>query len=132
MLLSLLSSNETQETPNNGSQQIYVIQLNNGDAISFHYYDASEKQKFFRDVEKELAMAMMSSVTAFYEFNSFIGAYLMHAKENYYDIYTSILNNSSLVDAYSTVTYNFSVIAEKIHAYFEWYLVKNILLKFQR
>ena len=34
MLSSLLCSNETQETPNNDSKQIYIIQLNNGDTIS--------------------------------------------------------------------------------------------------
>jgi len=83
-----------------------------------NYFNASEEEKFFRDMEKELAMSVMSSVSAFYQFNAFIGAYLMHAKENYYDIYTGILNNSLLVDAYSAVTYNFSLIAEKTHEYF--------------
>jgi len=83
-----------------------------------NYFNASEEEKFFRNIEKKLAMSVMSSVSAFYQFNAFIGAYLMHAKENYYDIYTGILNNSLLVDAYSTVTYNFSVIAEKTHEYF--------------
>ena len=33
-------------------------------------------------------------------------------------MYTDIINNSLLVESYSTVTYNFSVIAEKIHEYF--------------
>ena len=83
-----------------------------------NYFNASEEEKFFRNIEKKLAMSVMSSVSAFYQFNAFIGAYLMHAKENYYDIYTGILNNSLLVDAYSTVTYHFSVIAEKTHEYF--------------
>ena len=80
--------------------------------------DNEEKEKFFRDMEKELAIGMMSSITAFYEFNSFIGAYLMYAKENHHDMYIDILNNSLLVESYSIVTENFSVIAEKIHEYF--------------
>jgi len=83
-----------------------------------NYYNASSEEKFFRDMERKLAVDMMSSVTAFYQFNSFIGAYLIYAKENYNEVYTDIINNSMLVDSYSTVTYNFSVIAEKIHEYF--------------
>ena len=83
-----------------------------------NYYNASSEEKFFRDMERKLALDMMSSVTAFYQFNSFIGAYLIYAKENYNEVYTDIINNSLLVESYSTVTYNFSVIAEKIHEYF--------------
>ena len=83
-----------------------------------NYFNASSEEKFFRDMEKEFAMSMMSSVTAFYEFNSFIGAYLMYAKENNNEVYTDIINNSLLVESYSTVTYNFSVIVEEIHEYF--------------
>ena len=33
-------------------------------------------------------------------------------------MYTDIINNSLLVESYSTVTDNFSVITEKIHEYF--------------
>ncbi len=33
-------------------------------------------------------------------------------------MYVDILNNSLLVDSYSTVTFNFNVIAEKTHEYF--------------
>ena len=80
--------------------------------------DNEEEEEFFRDMERVLAMSMMSSVTAFYEFNSFIGAYLMYAKENNNEVYTDIINNSLLVESYSTVTYNFSVIVEEIHEYF--------------
>ena len=83
-----------------------------------NYFNASEEEKFFRDMQKELAMSLMSSVSAFYQFNSFIGAYLIYAKENHYDMYVDILNNSLLVDSYSTVTFNFNVIAEKTHEYF--------------
>ena len=69
-------------------------------------------------MEKEFAMAMMGSVTAFYEFNSFIGAYLIYAKENYNLVNKEILNNSLLIESYSVVTYNFSHITNKIHDYF--------------
>ena len=80
--------------------------------------ETEEEERSFRIMEKELAMAALGSVTAFYQFNSFIGAYLIYAKENYNEVYTDIINNSLLVESYSTVTYNFSVIAEKIHEYF--------------
>ena len=83
-----------------------------------------EEERFFRIMEKELAMAALGSVTAFYQFNSFIGAYLIYAKENYNEVYTDIINNSLLVESYSTVTYNFSVIAEKIHEYFPEHLFR--------
>ena len=98
----------------------------NGTSTALMLYEAfkdkhsenEEEERSFRIMEKELAMAAMGSVTAFYQFNSFIGAYLIYAKENYNEVYTEIINNSFLVESYSIVTYNFSVIAEKIHEYF--------------
>jgi hypothetical protein len=83
-----------------------------------NYFNCTSEEKLSLDMERKLAASMMGSVTAFYEFNSFIGAYLIYAKENYNEVYTDIINNSLLVESYSTVTYNFSVIAEKIHEYF--------------
>ena len=88
------------------------------------YFDASPEEKFFRDIESASALNAMSEATAFYQFNSFIGAYLIYAKENYNKVYTDIINNSLLVESYSTVTYNFSVIAEKIHEYFPEHLFR--------
>ena len=82
------------------------------------YSDNVEEEEFYRFMEKEFAMAMMGSVTAFYEFNSFIGAYLIYAKENFNLVNKEILNNSLLIESYSVVTYNFSHIANKIHEYF--------------
>ena len=78
----------------------------------------AEEEQMLRDIERELAMCAMSSSTAFYEFNAFIGAYLIYAKKNRDGIYKKILDNSSLVKAYSIVTDNFSDVVVKIHKYF--------------
>ena len=80
-----------------------------------------EEEMSFRITEKNLALKAMSEASAFYQFNSFIGAYLIYAKENYNEVYTDIINNSFLVESYSTVTESFSVIAEKTHEYFPEY-----------
>jgi len=80
--------------------------------------DKEEEERFFRNMEMWLSVSAMCEASAFYQFNSFIGAYLIYAKENYNEVYTDIINNSLLVESYSIVTYNFSVIAEKIHEYF--------------
>ncbi|MBE50552.1 MAG: hypothetical protein CMP51_02555 [Flavobacteriales bacterium] len=69
-------------------------------------------------IKKDFALRLMSSITAFYEFNSFIGAYLLHAKKHRPIIYEKIRNNYSLVTAYSIVTINFQEIVEKSHELF--------------
>ena len=86
--------------------------------------DNEEEERFFRNMEMWLSVSAMCEASAFYQFNSFIGAYLIYAKENYNKVYTDIINNSLLVESYSTVTYNFSVIAEKIHEYFPEHLFR--------
>ena len=86
--------------------------------------DNEEEERFFRNMEMWLSVSAMCEASAFYQFNSFIGAYLIYARENYNKVYTDIINNSLLVESYSTVTYNFSVIAEKIHEYFPEHLFR--------
>ena len=104
----------------NGSSSALILY----EVFKEKYSENEEKEKFFRDMERGLALQAMSEVTAFYEFNSFIGAYLIYAKQNYNEVYLDIINNSLLVESYSTVTYNFSVIAEKIHEYFPEHLFR--------
>tara|TARA_B100000073_G_C23669363_1_gene547934 strand:- start:25 stop:978 length:954 start_codon:yes stop_codon:yes gene_type:complete len=80
--------------------------------------DIEEEEQVLRKIEKELAMSAMGSSTAFYEFNAFIGAYLIYAKKNRHDVYQGILDNQSLISAYSIVTANYYEIVQKIHKLF--------------
>ena len=86
--------------------------------------DNEEEERFFRNMEMWLSVSAMCEASAFYQFNSFIGAYLIYAKENDNEVYTDIINNSLLVESYSTVTYNYSVVTEKIHKYFPEHLFR--------
>ena len=104
----------------NGTLASLILYENFKDSSS----DNEEEEQMLRKIEKELAVAAMSEATAFYEFNSFIGAYLMYAKKNRHDVYQGILDNQSLLSAYSIVTTNFSDLVNKIHRYFPNYEFK--------
>jgi hypothetical protein len=87
--------------------------------------DNEAEEVLFRQIENKLALSMMSSVTAFYEFNSFIGAYLLYVEKNEGQVYKDIINNTALVTAYSTVTTNFNSIAQEIHNYFPEHQIRH-------
>ena len=105
----------------------------NGTLTSFILFEVFKEKKsdneseeiLFRDIEDKLALSMMSSVTAFYEFNSFIGAYLMYVEENHEQVYKDIINNTALVTAYSTVTTNFNSLTQEIHNYFPEHQIRH-------
>ena len=73
-----------------------------------------------------VGIAALGHMDVFYEFNSFIAAYLIYTQEHHPNIYDGIINNTEFLRAYAIVTNNYQKLAEDIQKEFpenrmHWY-----------
>ena len=74
--------------------------------------------EWYKDRKEDVGLDALGHMSAFYEFNSFISAYLMYVRENNYEIYDDIMNNTEFLRAYSMVTLNYKELADEIQEEF--------------
>ena len=80
----------------------------------------------YKDRKEDVGSDALGHMDAFYEFNSFIAAYLIYVQEYHPNIYNNIMNNTEFLRAYAIVTNNFQALAEEIQKEFpenkiKWY-----------
>jgi len=99
MLSSLLCSNETQETPNNDSKQIYIIQLNNGDTISGEILESDDNvviiKSAYGDIEISRDTIISINATETYD-KSIVSSSELNQEARWRTIYLGMSTSNTL------------------------------------
>jgi len=88
------------------------IYLPDGRVLRYTIEDSISK--WYKDRKEDVGIDALGHMDAFYEFNSFIAAYLIYVQEYHPNIYNDIMNNTEFLRAYAIVTNNYQQLAEKI------------------
>jgi len=74
--------------------------------------------EWYKERQEDVGIDALAHIDAFYEFNSFIAAYLIYVQEYHPNIYNGIMNNTEFLQAYAIVTNNYQPLAEEIQKEF--------------
>ena len=92
------------------------IYLPDGRVLRYTIEDSIAER--YKDRKEDVGIDALDHMDAFYEFNSFIAAYLIYVQEYYPSIYNGIMNNTEFLQAYAIVTTNYQKLAEEIQEEF--------------
>ena len=101
------------------------IYLPDGRVLRYTIEDSIAKQ--YKDCKEDVGIDALGHMDAFYEFNSFIAAYLIYAQEYHPNIYNDIMNNTEFLLAYAIVTKNYQQLVEEIQKEFP----ENKIIRYQ-
>jgi len=88
------------------------IYLPDGRVLRYTIEDSISK--WYKDRKEDVGIDALGHMDAFFEFNSFIAAYLIYVQEYHPNIYNDIMNNTEFLRAYAIVTNNYQQLAVKI------------------
>ena len=84
------------------------------DARVLRYTLKDSVSEWYKDRKEDVGIDALGHMDAFYDFNSFIAAYLIYVQEYNPNIYDDIMNNTEFLRAYAIVTNNYQQLVEEI------------------